>query len=384
MKKLVFLLPIAALAMASCSNDSVVEQPATKVISAEALQIYPDIQGITRGTVWDNSNFISFKLNTDGKFQTVTDEVNSASAAKFSEQQVTKVSGTWYIGDGTTQTDYYWPSKSASSYFQAWAPTDVAAGSYVASATIAEQKDILVAYNSGSATDFEAGVPLKFRHILSQIVVKADNEANTKIQIKVKGVRLNNINSTRTWALPEASTVSSLPDAVWKDVSTRSDKDYIANFTAKTLNGTAQDITGDYPMLLIPQALGAADISAGSGQYLSVLLQIQDIQTGVAADKVAIFPKASTAADQHFAWAAADINTEWLPGKKYIYTLHFTENGYGKVDKDQEGSDDPDDGTTTNDPDPGLDVVDTPVKLILDVEVIDWVDGTSANESINM
>ena len=386
MKKFMFLLPVAALALASCSSDSVVEQPATKVVSAEALQIFPDIQGVTRGELIDNGNFDQFKLTTDGKFQTNKEDVNADDAAAFDGEIVHKVSGTWYIGKDNTTQSYYWPNKSASSSFTAWAPvTEPAGGSYTDEGDIAKQRDIVVAFNKGTATEFESGVPLKFRHILSQIVVMADNEASSKIQIKVKGIRLNAINATRSWSLPTTSTVDALPDGIWKPVSTRADKDYVANFTAeKTLTGTAQEITGDNPILLIPQQLETANIKEGSGQYLSVLVQIQEIKTG---GNNAVFPaigESKTISDQHFAWAAVDINTLWEAGKKYIYTLHFTENGYGKVDSDQNGSDDEDDGTGEDDPDAGDDVVDTPVPLVLDVKVIDWEEGDADPNEYNM
>ena len=94
-----------------------------------------------------------------------------------------------------------------------------------------------------------------------------------------------------------------------------------------------------------------------------------------------IYPKNNKAEyGGDFAWAAVDVNTKWEPGKKYIYTLHFTENGYGKIDKKQspEGNTDPGDETPEDDtddgdnPKPGEDIVDAPVQLILDVTVVDW------------
>ena len=397
MKKLVFLLPIAAIAMASCSSDSVVEQPATKVVSANALQVYPEIQGVTRGTVWDNSNFEKFYLTTTGNFQESSTEVNSTDGAAFSEAKVTKSGSTWLING----KEWYWPSKSASSNFTAWAPVApdgdpiFGPGSYEAFTTIANQKDILVAFNSGSVSDFESGVPLKFRHILSQIIIKADNADKSKINIEVKDVRLNNICSKGTWKAPTASTASALGYEPWNDNdgnTTASVEDYYltgcGTLTPITLDGSAKDLTGDNPLLLIPQTLGAANIKDGTGQYLSVLVKITKVSGGDL-----IFPKndGTKANGESYAWAAVDINTVWEPGKKYIYTLHFTENGYGKVDGNTDGgNDDPtdptpeDDTNDGNDPQPGDDIVDTPVKLILDVEVIDWIDGTTANESIDM
>lgn len=377
MKKLIFLLPVAALWLASCSNDKVVDENPSKVVNANALQVYPEIQGLTRGTVWDNSNFAAFKLTTSGTFQEDATNINTGDAV-LTDVTVQKSSGTWSILKAGVATTYYWPNKSAESDFTAWAPTEAAAGSYTASTTISSQKDILVAFNSGSATDFEAGVPLKFRHILSQIVIKADNAAKSKIQIKVKNVRLNNIKTEGTWALPTASTATALGYNPWSGVQTEAN--YLTDVATTdpiTLDGSAKDLTGANPLLLIPQQLGDGDIAAGTGQYLSVLVQIQDL-TAATDDAKAIFPKINVLpatgeaiADQQYAWAAVDINTEWEPGKKYIYTLHFTENGYGKVDDNQD-----DGGDNTPGVDPGEDVVDAPVKLILDVDVVDWTDVT--------
>lgn len=173
------------------------------------------------------------------------------------------------------------------------------------------------------------------------------------------------------------------------------------NLAETTLtDGSATDLSGSDPLLLIPQQLAEATIASKSGQYLSLLVQIVDATDNTKL----IYPKnnfkgetqpGNTVADpdyrssgvdgtEKWAWTAVDINTKWEPGKKYIYTLHFTENGYGKIDGNTDGGntnpgDDGDDSTT--DPRPGDDVVDTPVKLILDVEVIDWVE---VNEEQNM
>ncbi len=382
MKK-IFLLPAALFALASCSNDSVVEQNPSKVVEQNVLQIYPAIAGVTRGTVWDNSNFTEFKLNSSLEFQgDGTNPNSSAQGTKtFNGETVTKTGGVWTFEESKV---WYWPSKSASSSFTAWAPTTVSAGSYTASTTLADLQDIVVAYNSGSASDFASGVPLKFRHITSQIVVKADNSATAKVKIEVKGVRLNNIKNGGSWTLPSASTADALGYNPWGTTVSGSAK-YVANCTQRTLTSTAADITGDEPLLLLPQQLGAADIGAGSGQYLSVLVKITDATKNSTDDGYLIYPKNNlTTHGGDFAWAAVDVNTNWEPGKKYIYTLHFTEGGYGKIDKDQDngGNDDPGDKTPDDntddgdDPKPGEDVVDAPVKLVLDVTVVDWEDVT--------
>jgi hypothetical protein len=156
------------------------------VVSANALQVYPEIQGVTRGTVWDNSNFEKFYLTTTGKFQESSTEVNSTDGAAFSEAKVTKSGSTWLING----KEWYWPSKSASSNFTAWAPVApdgdpiFGPGSYEASTTIADQKDILVAFNSGSVSDFESGVPLKFRHISRRLLSRPTMLLRTRFRSK--------------------------------------------------------------------------------------------------------------------------------------------------------------------------------------------------------
>ena len=387
MKKLLFLLPAAALALASCSSDSVVEQNPSKGIEANALQIYPDLQGITRGTVLTNANLTDFHLKTSGDgFQTSPTKVNDNPAAL--DKDVSKSGSKWVI-DGNEGNPYYWPSKTASNSFTAWAPKDAVAGSYTASTTIADQKDIIVAFNSGTASDLASGVPLKFRHILSKIVVKADNADKSKVQIKVKKVALRNIASTSSWALPTASTADALGYTPWGSLS--EEKTYTVDLaTEKTLDGTAAELTGTDPILLIPQTLGTANIGSATGQYISLLVQIVDATD---ATKL-IYPKNNKAEyattgvtdSEKWAWAAVDVNTEWEPGKIYTYTLHFKENGYGKIDGETNGGNkkpgEGPDGPQEGDPEPGDDVTDSPVELILDVDVVDFVDATAIEENM--
>ena len=61
------------------------------------------------------------------------------------------------------------------------------------------------------------------------------------------------------------------------------------------------------------------------------------------------------------------INTNWEAGKKYVYTLDFSE-GAGKVDPEKPDPADP------NDPfNPGEDILGSPIKFT--VEVSEWEDA---------
>ena len=61
-----------------------------------------------------------------------------------------------------------------------------------------------------------------------------------------------------------------------------------------------------------------------------------------------------------FAWACVPIDTNWEPGKKYVYTLNYSAAGLGMAD--------PEDGAV-----PGEDIIpESPVKLWFTVTVSDW------------
>ena len=385
MKKYLFLLPLAALAMAACSSEELVETGA-QASDNNALQIRTAMGDVTRGVVWNDGNFAKFHLSTSGTFiQAASDDAAKAStdAGAVIDADVNKTSGKWVIGGLTDTNNYYWKSKKDVSTFSAYAPVDVKPNvDYTADYNdLSKLQDIVVAFNSGTGSDFSSGVPLYFRHITSQIIIKADNTATDKVEINVKGIRLNHIRSVGKYATPTASTVEAMPSyTVWSNVT--NEQNYVVSTSSRKLTGAAAEISGSNPILLIPQPLNQMQTTQNgneyttTGQFISVLVNIKNIQTGAAVDKVAVYPKGESYDANKYAWAAVDINGSWEPGKKYIYTLHFTDGGYGKVDADQG------DGGTSNpgggEADPGDDVEDSPVKLTLDVKVVDWEEVTEA------
>ena len=371
MKKLLYLLPVAALALASCSNEEglVKGDEVAKAATSPALQIYPVVNANTRAS-WDDSNFAAFTLDASGQFQTDATTINTGAAALTGKAVTKGEDGKWTIAGGP----YYWPSKQATSSFTAY---NHAAGEYTAPVT-GDQEDIVVAFApEASASDYEAGVPLYFRHILSQVVFKADNADKDDITVKVAGVRINNVYTTGEFTLPTASTETALGYTPWSEQKTSNSYKGVAAVAdaIELTNGAAQTLAMIDPQMLVPQTLTEADLTAGTGSYLSVLIKVTD-NTGAA-----IYPtEAAATADPSgngFAWAAVDLSgMTWEAGKKYIYTLHFTKTGLGKVDPNQEdgGTDDPtDDGDPgTDNPEEGDDIVDSPVPLVLTVTVVDW------------
>lgn len=417
-----YLIPLAAVALASCSNESIDSQEKRVALNeGAALNIAPAIQG-TRGTITTDANFTKFRviasatggnfLTTDGASTTpdltknIGDEgVNYALAGGTGtsfEQTVTlnASTGKWSIGGANA---YWWQSKSMTGNFAAYAPYDegfTPSNAYTVATDLADQKDVIVAYNTGTGSDFTSGVPLNFQHVMSQVIIKALNKDASTHKIEVAGIRLNGLKSTGTLTLPTSSTasgtfswdsytpwaVNSSAVATYKDRGTAADKDL--NSQVVTLTTAATQLT-DTPFLLMPQTTGKADLSATtvSGAYISVLIRMTKLSDGSV-----MFPTWDTTASAtnqasagtRYAYVAIPVDIAWNPGYKYTYTLNFSSTGIGKVDPTQPtDAPDPDatgfptgkDGSGGEGGDPGDDIIDSPVQLYFTVTVDEWTDG---------
>lgn len=437
MKKLLLLAPIAALALASCSNDEQIAQ--SPALNAQEVTFRPVVNGTTR-TVINDANFAGFNVIAkitndpigdyafwrDNSGTTPTAAPTSANIATTLSVAVTKdaTSGKWAVLGGDT---WYWSSKNAEAEFQGYnASGTITIPNNVADYTdntdpdnpveVKGQKDVLVAYNKGVASSFDNGVPMLFRHVLSQIVIKADNKDADIRQIKVGGVRIHNVGNTNNLTLPTSETTAD--KFKWYDATSATDgyKPWasdpsakaskfvyykgtaptgtnVYNSTTVTLNPSAQDITFDGAVLMLPQSNTAADLTASNitGSYIEVLVQVQDLEvtgtTKVDATKKAIFPKINVGIqnpddytqdidDQTYAWVAVPVDIDWKPGYKYTYVLHFSKDGIGKASPDKEGGD--------NDPgaNPGEEIVDNAVPLYFTVTIDEWNDVANTEKNL--
>ena len=261
-------------------------------------------------------------------------------------------------GEGffTSDTEYYWPGDDSPLSFYAYAPSnpggtvsitpDSKTMTDVTTApSIANQVDFVTADTTGTKSANEAsGVPLVFNHRLSQVEVlaKTDNQVYT---FKVSGVRIGKPVSKGSFDFETSAWTLGTDRAIYTD--TYAD--------ARTLTSEPVSVMGDggnamiLPQQLTPWAPETDAANAAQGAYLSIKLQINTAETGV---QVYPFPS-----DADCQWAAIPVDTNWEPGKKYIYTLDLT-HGAGYVDP--------------NDPNPGKPVLGGPIKFTVDV--VDWVD----------
>ena len=390
--KHLFYAGLALTALASCSQDET-----TNVDKTGAIGFRSSLGKTTRAVT---------TLTNMGTFN-VTAVPTAGGANYFTNLAVNDAGGgtTW-----NTAATYYWPGTSSLD-FTAYAPTSISTKVSIATgagnqkitgfevdATVANQLDVVAAFNSGnkakvvgSSTFGAAGVPMNFKHILSQIEVQAKC-SNANLRVQVVGVKLGNVNSKGDFAFPQAETTTSynVPRTNWGNLTASADfgVESAAPVTAVTLNNTAQKIMfGTDNFMMIPQQLTAYNAaSATSGSYIGVLCRM-DINDG-SGNYTPLYPAAAG-----YAYAAVPIGTEWVPGKKYIYVIEFgngsgsgSHGGGGIVPPNQNN---PNPGGPTTNPTtptlptspaaPGTPILDQPIKFTVTVE--NWTDQT---ENVNM
>lgn len=349
MKKQFIFMAMAAMLIASCSSDDVVSTN-----TGRAIDFRTSVG--TRGAETTTANIDKFWVTA----------IDAADANYFSKQEFTKE------GEFFTSTPlYYWPAGTLN--FVAYSPSETDLGATVTinnttktladfspAAQIADQKDFVTAAASGTRAANETnGVELTFAHQLSQIEIKAKN-TNAGYVYKVVGVRIGKPVSKGTFTFGATNP--------WALTTTEKANYAVEYTTPRELTGEAATMMGtenDNAMLL-PQQLKAwasetDKKNTAEGAYIALKIQI------TTASGARVYP-----ATGEYDWAAVAIDTKWEAGKKYVYTLDFS-NGAGKVDPEKPDPTDPDPFK------PGDDILGKPIKFT--VTVTPW---TSVDQPIEM
>lgn len=346
MKKNVLYLVTGLLALTSCSQDET-----TAMDNGGNIKFRPAVSNVTRGTITMITSMNGFKVSAF---------VEGSASNYFTDQLVNKNGSGWEM-----KSIYYWPGASTLKFY-AYAPTDLAnvtinptvqgINNFSPAAKVAQQKDVVMAYATGTkAANEKAGVELNFKHILSQIEVKAQSANTTDYEVEVLGVKLGQIPSAANFTFPTSWTTPGM----MKSYGINVDK-------SLKLTGTAQNITKSN-FLMIPQKLSAWNKTSNTnGVYIGVLCKISHKSGG---NMVQVYPPKAG----KYAYAIVPVDTQWMSGKKYIYTLNFFKNGgAGVIDPNPEDPDDPNNPNVDPEPGPGGEpVMGGAIKFTVKVE--DWV-----------
>ena len=363
MKKSLFLVAIAATALASCTSDELVQ-----VNNGNEIKFAIAADNDSRAaTVFCNANLMP-------GFQVYAGYQNEGAWSTFIEEDLITV-----LSDGkcTQSETRYWPEKGTLDFYGlvnlngdgytlesasnlddqiTWGVETPVVNDFTPNTDVTKQTDLLYAVATGKSSS-SAPVLMNFRHALSQIEFRAKND-NPALQVFVSAVRIGQTYAKGSYTLPKLSTEDNLVDhTVDKDddyaaahenanrgtwaVNTNEKADYYVPFNEVSVAyGTTQDLTistdgaqtNNNSLLLIPaMEAGSATTAwdpasdnntAYNGTYIAVYCKILN----VAGDS---YDANTDVAVLHEGWAVIPASFKWKQGKKYIYTINFTKGGNG-------------------------------------------------------
>ena len=351
-------MALALIGMVACSKDEVM-----KVNNGKRLFFRVSMDNVlTRSNEVSRVNLKSFEVAAigDGKnfFSTpVTSSDNGES---------------W-----KTSSTYYWPEYPLE--FFAFSPANICTVDitpdhqkiigFTPASSVKDHKDLVIACNTGDKTNESEGVPLNFKHALSQIYVQAKCP-NDKIKIEVLGLKIVNVATCGDFTFPTQETDSQymLEQGLWsvKEANKPENAYMTKGDKAITLEGKPKSILfSDNSFMLLPQQLTGWDGSAAkTGAYLSVLCRISSLNN---TEETQLFPATAS----KYGFTAVAIDTNWKPGYKYVYTLEFCGEGggAGKMDPNPTNPTDPQDPDVDPIPGtPGKPILGKPIKFTVEVE----------------
>jgi len=355
MKKNLFILAVAGLALASCSNDETV---ATSQNSNE-ISFRPFVNNVTRAA---NSTGVKSAFESG---DIINVYANYTSSKYFQDN---------FTSNGTTFSStnkYYWPADVATNnltFTAIWGATQKAntpgnVENYTPDAAAANQKDILVAKHVSAAK--ESPVLMNFRHALSQIFVNVKN-TNPNLKVTITGVRIGYVKTASTLfaysgdatdakELGSTNNAANVAQSDWTlvDFATPGSGETYANnykydqtVTSTELIGNTSDANhpfagGFTPWILLPQDMKAFDVDASSnklyanaksggtgadapdlsGSYIALQMKIENYNGSAATGTIV-----------NTQWCYWPITQNWTPGYKYTYTVDVAAGGYMPTD----------------------------------------------------
>lgn len=373
MKKFTLILATVALLAAGCSKTEVVGPQNGKGINFAAYTAKTTKAPQTNVTT---TNLTKFEVTAFGNGALYFDNLTFTKNA---------VSNVW-----ESAIKYFWPAfpltfcayntptvyntATQATGFERIITTTTLKLDVAPAAELAYQQDLVAAY-AANMTEINAtsagntALPLTFNHYLTQVIVKAKNSSST-YNVIVDGVKIANMAGRGIYTF-STYTMEALPGLKNNEYS----KDYTANFTAKPLTSTAQEVmtdTGVGKWYLIPQPQDFTSwnpetnrTNNNHGTYLALKVKITVNNAGA----LKIYP----ATGDDSGWMAVPIPSDlkFEQGKKYTVNINFfsdAKKGAGYVDP-EEGSDL--DGNGAAD-DKGMKIIGGEIKF--NADVTNWTD----------
>lgn len=299
-------------------------------------------------------NEISFRPfvagNTRALTDVTTDNLSSFYAEAYnSSDNSAYFAKTTFTEDGTSgnyysTTKYYWPATGNLDFIAFYPDADTQFGhsawntftlspaddvsthnDYIVAATINQTK-------AGSTT----GVPMHFKHLGAQIIVKVFNSKGTasgNMKATVTGWRIGYLSKSGSYTF--ASSTATATAITAPTIASGSQKTgnvpnaYSQAVNSTVISGESYDTSGEAlqignPIIIVPQdatTFNASSVYATDGYlpgaFIAVKLLIEDLSGSDLADATA-----------DGIWAAWPITNNWVAGTKYTYTIDLSQGGY--------------------------------------------------------
>lgn len=320
MKKTLFILSAAALALASCSSDETMD-----VNNGSAISFRASIDAATGRSLVNVSNLNQFcvtSFGNDGQHTTnyFTDLIVG------SEDN----GSTWKSG----QT-HYWPTWGLD--FYAYGPklnrgtvsisnAAQTIKGFKPEAYVEDQIDLVTATANGTRVQNEtSGVALNFNHTLAAVSVMAKTSHGATTAVEISGIRLTDVKTGANYTFPE---VGENIFGAWTNPS-------VGGVMYAALYETGfHKVTPDLMPILpgadfcvIPQKLTTYNKNTQKGARISLRARVYNLDSN--GTRTLIMPSD----ESKYAWVYVPIEGEWEAGKHYTYILDFS-NGCGLIDPD--------------------------------------------------
>lgn len=390
MKNFTMKLAATLLIFSSCAQNDLIDSP-DQGTSNDGKVRFSATSALTSTRAADGNPFNNTQaLQTLGSFM-IDGYYNDASIYGGTAQNVAWNGGSWEYAN-----EPYWPTGDGVSInFFAYANWDTNTALTITKngitaahkdgsdnkITIAEdkldntgQKDLLVGGHMGATK--QSRTLITFKHALTQVVFKAGNVNSTKLDVKIGGVRIVNVDNTASQMTFNGTkitwTLSGTADAEYhvQGLETATDWSGAINIDKTKAYTAPTDATlGDYSkytviqktegaknnaLLLLPQTFAAwnPNNAAGDGSYIELLAVVKDptnasdqnLKDANSEDEVkALKPYYYCGTPNYVSGAntesygiiripvssVTDDLGEWIAGKRITYLITFGDSGSG-------------------------------------------------------
>lgn len=345
MKKQLFWMFGAALALTSCSNDEqVAVNPANEITFRTAVPMRTLASDIYSSSGKSLDQFTVNAWIVEDGIPTGTQHIQEETYKKNDEGTAYYIMGKdphfWGVEDLSIIGEAY-----ASDYNITFSSSDKVTYEYTVKVAddIAQQKDFITAPIYSLKNEAKDGIALTFKHQLAKIGIKAKNES--EYAINIKEVRLGNVqvcqeSSKLTVTLEESS--ASEKSAVWGDL-TNGIYTVSGTWEVKESEISLLNVEDDQQFfMLVPQTITAWDpvqskkdnkeinvesdgSEAATGAYIALLANIKH------GDDFTVYPTGSDKEDGgEYGWVCVPVPTiNWEANKQYNYLLTFSNEAVG-------------------------------------------------------